>query len=114
MKCFEQSKKLYWDIETKEEYDEVKKWSKNELLAAISDYVSDNADCEIYNIMYEYFKRLNVKSKNFPNPCNVQELNEFWSSGYLHETNDKFMLEYPSNKKISIDELRRKQGVTKK
>ena len=54
MKCFEQSKKLYWDIETKEEYDEVKKWSKNELLAAISDYVSDNADCEIYNIMYEY------------------------------------------------------------
>lgn len=110
--CFEQKKKMYWEIVSKEEYEEIKSYTTKELLEQIEEYYNESGvDCYDHNIMYEYLKRMNVKSTKFKNPCNVQELKDLAEGGMFIE-GDKFevkeILEYPSNKKIKVDSLRKK------
>jgi len=112
MKCFEQKKKMYWEIVSKEEYEEIKSYTTKELLLDIEDYFDETGvDCYHHNVMYEYLKRLNVKSTKFKNPCNVRELKDMVEDGMFVKDTEfevKELLEYPSNKKIKVDNLRKK------
>ena len=95
--------KLYWNQEGKEDYDDIQDFSDQELLDWLAEVAQDSGDSNTHNVMFELSRRLNHKNKTQTKPANILD-KDFWrSSGFLIETDDDFVYEYPSMKKIKID-----------
>ena len=95
--------KLYWTQEDVNEYSEIQDLSDQELINWLAELVDEVGDYNTHNVMYELTQRLGFKNSEQKMPANVSSLKEFQQSGYLFETENDFILEYPSNKKALID-----------
>ena len=95
--------KLYWTQEDIDNYSEIQDLSDQDLISWLTELVSEVGDYDTHNVMYELTERLGFKNSMQKIPANVSPLKSFQQSGYLFETENDFILEYPSNKKALID-----------
>ena len=95
--------KLYWTQNDLDNYSEIQDFSDQELIDWITEIADEIGTVDTHNVVYELTQRLGFKNSMQKMPANVDSLNSFKESGYLSETEDDFILEYPSNKKILID-----------
>tara|TARA_R110000744_G_scaffold292377_1_gene402927 strand:+ start:487 stop:801 length:315 start_codon:yes stop_codon:yes gene_type:complete len=95
--------KLYWTQEDLDNYSEIQDLSDQELINWLAELVDEGGDVDSHNVMYELTQRLGFKNSEQKMPANVNLLKIFQQSGYLFETENDFILEYPSNKKALID-----------